>query len=101
MHEQAAPSETVETLTAEWLALYVKTQRSPRNVFIATQRVRDYMLPFFGQRSVHSLRPNDFRAYRLHLEASGRLAQRTIRHLLTDLRTFLYWLVESEILDKV
>lgn len=68
---------------------------------LAAQRVRDYLVAYFGDRSVHSLRSNDFRAYRLHLEAPGRLAPRTVRHVLTDLRTFLYWLVDSEILEKV
>lgn len=100
MLEQTETRDTVAELAADWLNLYVRTARTPGNAAMTAQRLRDYLFPFMGDRSVQALHQNDCRAYRLWLEKSGRLAPRTVRHLLTDLRCFLYWLVETEVLVR-
>jgi integrase len=92
-------NESVRTMAARWLAVYVPTMRSPRNVMIATQRVRDYLEPFLGNRRATSIRPDDLRRYRLWLEGRE-LAPRTVRHVLSDVRCLMRWGVDAEILQR-
>jgi integrase len=90
---------TLRALAARWLDLYVATMRTPRNVMIATQRVRDYLEPFFGARMVGTIRPDDLRSYRLWLESRA-LAPRTVRHVLSDVRCLMHWAVAAGILQR-
>jgi integrase len=90
-------NESVRTMAARWLALYVPTMRNARNVMIATQRVRDYLEPFLGNRRASSIRPDDLRSYRLWLEERG-LKPRTVRHVLADTRCLMNWGVDAAIL---
>ncbi len=90
---------TVSAAANRWLAIYVRTQRSAKNMGMAAQRVRDYLDPFMGARALVSLGADDIREYRLHLESTG-LAPRSVRHVLTDARCMLRWAVETERLAK-
>lgn len=90
---------TVSAAAGRWLAVYVRTQRSKKNMGMAAQRVRDYLDPFMGARHLGSIGPDDIREYRLHLESRG-LAPRSVRHLLTDARCLFRWAVETERLAK-
>lgn len=91
--------QTVADAAQRWLAVYVTTARSSKNVGMAAQRVRDYLGPFCGSRSLVALGPDDVREYRLWLQAR-RLAPRSVRHLLTDLRCLLHWAVETGALER-
>lgn len=86
--------ETVAEVAARWLALYVPTARSAKNVGMAAQRVNDYLAPHLGARPIRSLAPDDLRGYRLWLQQRG-LAPRSVRHLLAEARCLLNWCVEA------
>lgn len=66
---------------------------------LATQRVNDYLVPQLGARDVRTLRRDDVRAFRLTLERRG-LAPLSVRHILSDVRCFLGWCVESGALEE-
>lgn len=90
---------TVAQAAERWLAYYVPTTRSVKNVSMAAQRVRDYVQPYFGDRALRELRADDVRGHRLWLEKKG-LAPRTVRHLMADVRCMFNWAVENEYLVK-
>jgi len=90
---------TVAQVAAQWVLLYVATARSAKNMGMAAQRVRDYLVPFMGEAPITAVRPDTVRGYRLHLHDRG-LAPRTVRHLLTDLRCMLGWASESGIVER-
>jgi integrase/recombinase XerC len=83
-----------------WLALYVATARSAKNMGMAAQRVRDYLVPFMGEVPLENLRPDTVRGYRLYLQDRG-LSLRSVRHLLTDLRCMLHWAIEGGLLESL
>lgn len=89
----------VSEVASRWLALYVRTCRTGKNVAMTAQRVRDYVDPSIGNIALHALQPDDLRAHRLWLESQG-LAPRTVRHLLTDLRCMLNWAVDSRLIER-
>jgi len=96
------PNGSQQTLavTAEnWLAVYIATARSAKNVSLATQRVDDFLIPFMGDREVASIQPDDVRRYRLALEHRG-LSGLTVRHVLSDLRCQLGWCVEGGLIAR-
>lgn len=95
---EPTPLKTVATVAASWLAVYVPTARSPRNVAMTAQRVRDYLVPFMGPDPIQDVRGNDLRGYRVWLE-KRELAPRTVRHLLADARCLMNWAVDNSILD--
>lgn len=94
-----APPITVAEAAEQWLAFYVPCARSAKNAMMAVQRVRDYVEPFMGARAVVQLQPDDIRAHRLWLQEQG-LAPRTVRHLMADVRCFLNWTVEADIIAR-
>lgn len=89
-----AQRHTVAEIAGWWLAIYVPTTRTGKNVGMAAQRVNDYLNPFMGSRWLDELRADDVRLYRVHLEGQD-LAPRSVRHLLAELRCMLNWAVES------
>lgn len=90
---------TVAQVAAQWVLIYVATARSAKNMGMAAQRVRDYLVPFMGEVPLADVRPDTCRRYRLHLHSCG-LAFRTVRHLLTDLRCMLGWTAETGLIDR-
>ena len=50
-----------------WLSSYVLTVRRERDQRLASQRVRDYLIPQLGHVLLHRLSREQLRAYRLHL----------------------------------
>lgn len=90
---------TVAEVAADWLAIYVPTTRTGKNVSMAAQRIADYLVPALGAKLLRDVGPDDVRLYRARLERSE-LAPRSVRHLLGDLRCLLNWAVESGRLDR-
>jgi integrase/recombinase XerD len=99
MLEPAGSGESINQVAARWIRLYVATARSAKNVGMAAQRVRDYLAPFMGDLPLGAVGPDDVRQYRLYLHGRG-LALRTVRHLLTDLRSMLNWAAETGLLPR-
>ena len=93
------PRPTVAQVAARWLAIYVPTARTGKNVGMAVQRVDDYLDPFLGARVLREVGPDDLRLYRQHLEGRG-LAPRSVRHLLAEARCLFNWAMESGHLDR-
>ena len=82
----------IRKVAQQWLATYVKTMRSPVSQQRAAQRVRDYLVPFLGEKPIARLAGEDLRAYRLWLEEPERgIAPQTVVHILSDARCFLHW----------
>lgn len=94
-----AQPKTVAEIAARWLAIYVPTTRTGKNVGMAAQRVSDYLEPFLGGQVLQEVGADDLRLYRVHLEGRG-LAPRSVRHLLAEARCLLNWAVESGHLDR-
>lgn len=90
---------TVAEASEQWLAFYVPCARSSKNAMMAVQRFRDYVAPFCGTMAVRDLQPDHLRAHRLWLQEQG-LAPRTVRHMMADVRCFLNWAVEAEIIGR-
>ena len=99
MLEPLGSGEPVRQVAAQWVRVYVATARSAKNMGMAAQRVRDYLVPFMGDMPIAAVRPDTVRGYRLHLHDRG-LAPRTVRHLLTDARCMFGWAVESGLIER-
>jgi integrase len=92
-------AETVESAAQRWLSSYIPTARTKRGCALATQRVRDYLVPKLGHLLLHRLTPADVRAYRISLERSH-LSLQSTRHVLSDLRCMLIWCVDSGLIVR-
>lgn len=86
---------TVQKLAQNWLDRYVATARNEKGQALASQRVRDFLVPELGARRIAALRRDDLRTYRLALERRS-LTPQTVAHVLSDARCFLAWAVEAE-----
>lgn len=91
---------TVEKTAEQWLNSYIATMRTPKDQKLAKRRVEMYLVPFLGHVLLHRLKAEDLRAYRLHLEALGRLSVQSVRHILSDARTFLNWCEDSGFVER-
>ena len=91
---------TVEKTAEQWLNSYVATMRTPKDQKLARRRVEMYLVPFMGHVLLHRLKREDLRAYRIYLEGLGRLSVQSVRHVLSDARTFLYWCEDSEFVER-
>ncbi len=105
---------SVERAVEEWLTIKVPTRRNEKGVRQARVRAETYLLPMFRGNLLTSISRDSIRLYRKKLEgltkpskgtvASDkkvkRLSPLTVRHLLSDLRAFLRWCVESDKLVK-
>jgi integrase len=97
LKSEGLPSQlTLEEAAQQWLTSYVPVQR--KDVTLAAQRVRDYLVPCLGHFILGRLSREDCRAYRLWLEKRGKSPQ-TVRHILSDLRCLLNWCADSGLLD--
>ncbi|MFN8588166.1 MAG: tyrosine-type recombinase/integrase [Candidatus Eisenbacteria bacterium] len=83
---------TLADAAAAWLSGCVATQRNAKGRALAATRVRRYLLPLLGRRTLRRLTGDDVRGYRLALEARA-LAPQTVAHVLADLRALLLWAV--------
>jgi integrase len=90
---------TLGKVAEQWLETYVPTTRNPKDVRLASQRVRDFLRPSLGHILLHKLTAEDLRAYRLQLERS-RLSPQTVKHVLSDARCFLNWCEDTGLLDR-
>jgi integrase/recombinase XerC/integrase/recombinase XerD len=90
---------TVGEAARRWLSGYVPTVRRAKDVPLAAQRVRDYLLPSLGHVLLARLSAEDLRAYRLRLEKT-RLSSQSVRHVLSDCRCLLNWCEDAGLVDK-
>lgn len=88
---------SVEVAAKQWLASYIPTHRKDSS--LATQRVRDYLVPFMGHFLLERVSGEDCRAYRLWLEKQKK-SQQTVRHILSDLRCLLNWCDEAGLVAR-
>jgi integrase len=90
---------TVERAIEEWLTIKVPTRRNPKRVKQARVRAETYLLPIFRGTVLTSISRDSVRLYRKKLEGQS-LKPLTVSHVLSDLRAFLRWCVESDKLPK-
>ncbi len=84
----------VHDLIERWLKVYIATARNEKGQQLAKRRTELYFDPFFGPYAVGSVRPQDLRRYRLHLEK--RVGTQTTAHILSDARCFFLWAKDCE-----
>ena len=89
----------VQDAATRWIEMYVRTARNEAGVVLASQRVRDFLLPALGTTSIGSLTGDDIRGYRLWIERTKRVAPQTVAHLLADLRCMLNWAVDGGLIE--
>jgi integrase len=90
---------TVERAVEEWLTVKVPTRRNEKGQRQARVRAETYLLPMFRGSLLTSISRDSVRLYRKKLEGQ-KLKPLTVTHMLSDLRAFLRWCVESEKLVK-
>ena len=92
---------TVERAVEDWLTIKVPTRRNAKGVRLARARAEAHLIPAFRGSLLTSITRDSVRLYRKRLEArKPALAAATVGHLLSDLRAFLRWAVESDKLVK-
>ncbi len=89
---------TVAEVARRWIALRVTLTRTPQNVLTAIQRVDSFLVPFMGERPIASVKPATLHQYRVWLQDLGRLAPRTVKHVLADCRCMLNWAESVELI---
>lgn len=90
---------TVAAFAKVWVAEYVKQRRSPGNVKLAEQRLRDHVLPEIGKLYLPEITLPAVRRLRGTLD--GRMSPQSVRHVLADVRCLLRYALESGAIDAV
>jgi integrase len=90
----------VRKVAKQWLASYVKTMRSPENQRKAAARVRDYLVPFLGEKPIARVTKEDLRAYRVWLEERP-ISLQTVKHILADARCLFGWAEDTGLVDRI
>lgn len=90
---------TVAAFSKLWVAEYVRQRRSPGNVKLAEQRLRDHVLPEIGKLYLPEITLPVVRRLRGTLD--GRLSPQSVRHVLADVRCLLRYAMESGAVDTV
>lgn len=98
--EDVQPQITVKAAAERWLETYVQTQRAEQGRSLAVQRVRDFLVPFMGERLLSRLAGEDVRAYRLWLERHTRLGPTSVSHVLSDARCLLNWCEGAGLVER-
>ncbi len=89
----------VRKLSSQWLASYVATMRAPVNQRKAAARVRDYLVPFLGEKPISRVTKEDLRAYRAWLDGKS-IAPQTVVHVLSDARCFFRWAEDAGYVER-
>ncbi len=92
---------SVRQAAEQWFESYIRTRRVEYDHVLVQQRLRDYLIPFFGDRALAAVSKDDVRAYRLWIERGGRLKPASVKHILSDLRCLMYWAADSDLVDRV
>ena len=108
-----SPSSTAASAAEaarRWLSGYVATGRGERDQRLATQRVRDFLVPCLGHLLLRKISAEDIRGYHLWLlERKKRwknrvlkvpLSRQSVRHILSDLRCLLNWCADVGLADR-
>jgi integrase len=91
---------TVGLAAERWVESYIRTQRNGKGLQQASQRVRDYIEPFFGNMAIERVTREDVRAFRLWLESKTRLSLTSVSHVLSDVRCLFNWCEDSGLIDR-
>ena len=91
---------TVVAACERWLESYVRSQRSEKGQRLAAQRVRDYIVPFFGHMLMERVTREDVRSFRLWLESRTQLSATSVFHVLSDVRCLLHWCEDSGLVER-
>lgn len=91
---------TVKSLSETWVREYVGTRRNQQGQKLASQRLRDHILPVLGNKLLCEVTTADIRRLRVAVEAKD-LSPRTVCHVLSDVRClFGYAVNETRVIDK-
>lgn len=88
---------SVEEAAKRWLKVAVPLNR--KDVRLAEQRIRDYLIPHLGHVLLSRLSSEQVRGYRMALEKSH-LSVQSVRHVLSDLRCLLNWCEDSGLVSR-
>ena len=91
---------TVGSACERWLESYIKSQRSEKGQKLAAQRVRDFVVPFFGHMHTERVKREDVRSFRLWLESRTKLSATSVFHVLSDVRCLLHWCEDSGLVER-
>jgi len=90
---------SVKEASQQWLSNSVASRRGPKGERLASQRVRDFLVPCLGHLLLWRLGRVDLERYLIWLTNEG-LSVQSVRHVLADCRCFLLWCVDAELLDR-
>lgn len=88
-------SVTVSDACGRWLERYVPLHRNEKGQRQCTQRVRDFIEPFFGTMELGRVTRENVREFRLWLESRTTLSLSTVGHVLSDVRCLFNWCEDS------
>ena len=95
-----ASAGTVGAASERWLESYIRSQRTEKGQRLAAQRVRDFIVPFFGHMLMERVSREDVRSFRLWLESRTQLSATTVWHVLSDVRCLLHWCEDSGLIER-
>jgi integrase len=91
---------TVGDASERWLESYVRMHRGEKGQRQASQRVRDYIGPYFGTMALGRVTREDVREFRLWLESRTRLSLTTVGHVLSDVRCLFNWCEDGGLVER-
>lgn len=97
---------TCSAAVGKWLDGYIAEARPGDGSVKTTQRANDYFVPFFGERPLSRVKPEDLREYRRWLRGQknkrdgGPLSLQTVVHLLSDARAFFRWCEDTDLIER-
>ena len=98
--DEPAAELSVEEASRRWLLSYVSTRRAPKSQKLATQRVRDFLVPYLGAVRMQRLNREHLDEYLGKLRESEQLSEQSVRHILSDCRCFLLWCVDVGLIGR-
>ncbi len=99
--EPQAEPVTVTDAAKRWLAERIDPELEPRNAQCIRSRVEGCLLPFLESKPIRALRRADCHAYKGHLRATRPdLKASTLHHYLRDLRQFVNFAMDVELIDS-
>ena len=91
---------TVSGACERWLESYIRTSRNEQGQKLAAQRVRAYIVPFFGHMLVERVSREDVRSFRLWLQSRTALSTGSVWHVLSDVRCLLNWCEDAGLVER-
>jgi site-specific recombinase XerD len=85
---------TVDGYLGKWMSEWIEQRRNEKGVLLTEQRLASFVRPALGQLDLGAVTYSDLRRLRGSLDRSG-LSPQTVRHVLSDVRCFLRYAVDS------